>query len=196
MSDKTPLNISAASWDQRYRESSSVPEACYCLTRFSHLLPDVSADLSQAYPAEGRAALDVACGLGGNALFLSEQGFETHAWDVSGVALSKLQQSAEKCELTIHTEVRDIQALPPQTATFDVIVVSRFLDRTIIAALIDALRHNGVLFYQTFTVHARSGPKNPDYLLKDNELLELFASLRIRAFEDFQDESFVVAQKV
>jgi tellurite methyltransferase len=34
---------------------------------------------------------------------------------------------------------------------FDVIVVSRFLDRTLSDAIIDALKPDGLLFYQTFT---------------------------------------------
>jgi len=69
--------------------------------------------------------------------------------------------------------VRDVVSRPPEPESADVIVVSRFLQRSLCSKLCDALRPNGVLFYQTFT----SGLSNPDYLLKENELPELFASL-------------------
>ena len=44
-------------------------------------------------PASGRV-LDLACGLGGNALLLAQAGLETYAWDISAVALSRLQSAA------------------------------------------------------------------------------------------------------
>ena len=64
---------------------------------------------------------------------------------------------------------------------FDVIVVSRFLDRTLSDAIIGALKPDGLLFYQTFTREKTSPkpPNNPDYLLTENELLALFSPLRV-----------------
>jgi len=68
-----------------------------------------------------------------------------------------------------------VTAQPPQAETFDVIVVSRFLERDICADIAAALKPNGVLFYQTF-VH---GLSNPDYLLAPDELLSLFKELDV-----------------
>ena len=65
--------------------------------------------------------------------------------------------------------------------SFDIIVVSRFLDRTLSDAIIGALKPDGLLFYQTFT-REKTNPKppnNPDYLLNENELLTLFSPLRV-----------------
>ena len=65
--------------------------------------------------------------------------------------------------------------------SFDVIVVSRFLDRTLSDAIIGALKPDGLLFYQTFTQEkvSQQRPNNPDYLLGCGELLELFSPLRV-----------------
>ena len=74
----------------------------------------------------------------------------------------------------------DVSAQPPAPASFDVIVVSRFLDRELFPALLAALRRQGLLFYQTFTADKDPavGPSSPDYLLRRGELLRLCAGLR------------------
>ena len=70
--------------------------------------------------------------------------------------------------------------------TFDVIVVSRFLDRRLSNAIIDALKPNGLLFYQTFTKEKTipTSPNNPDYLLNRNELLTLFSPLQVILYRE------------
>ena len=148
------------------------PTPCDCLSRYSALLPTY-----------GRA-LDLASGRGGNALWLAAAGLEAYAWDHADVALTQCRAFAESASLTVHTRTVDVVAAPPEPLSFDVIVVSRFLDRALAPALINALRPNGLLFYQTFVVGNRHGPSNPDYLLKPNELLTLFSVLQIKAYQE------------
>lgn len=64
-------------------------------------------DNQHLLPALGRA-LALACGLGGNALLLAAHGLETHAWDISDVAVARLQERARQQGLSLHAEVRDI----------------------------------------------------------------------------------------
>ncbi len=161
-------------WDARYRGADKVPEPALVLSEFQHLLPPSG------------QALDLACGLGGNALLLAERGLTTYAWDVSPVAIERLKQEAESRRLDVKTEARDVVAAPPEPASFDVIVVSRFLERKLAPALVQALRPGGLIFYQTFTAARVSdtGPKDPEYRLADNELLALFASLRLLIYRE------------
>jgi SAM-dependent methyltransferase len=152
-------------------------------------------------------ALDLACGLGANAMLLARQGLETHAWDISDTAIGKLNDLAGRSGLTIYSEQRDVIDKPPTPDIFDLIIVSRFLDRRIVPHIIDALKNKGLLFYQTFTRNKPedSGPSNPDYLLERNELLRLFDALAIlyyreddqvgRLKEGFRNEAMLVAQK-
>ena len=53
--------------------------------------------------------------------------------------------------------------------------MTNYLYRPLMPALLDAIAPGGVLLYQTFMVgNERFGrPSNPDFLLKDGELLEL-----------------------
>jgi SAM-dependent methyltransferase len=159
-------------------------------------------------PATGRA-LDLACGAGGNALLLAVHGLETWAWDIADVAVACVQAVAQQQGVVLHTEVRDVVAYPPLPESFDVIVVSRFLERCLAPALIDALTPEGLLFYQTFTqvtVGAVWGPTNPAYRLAPQELLTLFQPLRVVVYREegrvgdmrrgFRNEAMLVAQKV
>ncbi len=146
---------------------------------------DVLIENRYLLPKKG-CALDLASGLGANALYLAEIGLNTCAWDVSSVALNKLQQSAKKKKLKLSTKKIYIEAKVLPENTFDVIVISRFLDRSLSDAIIKSLKPNGLLYYQTYVKGKRDsiGPKNPDYLLDRNELLQLFCSLNVVVYRE------------
>ena len=182
-------------WNQRYAGPQRSPQPAFVLSEHQHLLP-----------ASG-LALDLACGLGGNALALAAHGLDTHAWDISDQALMHLQRFAEDRQLHITTLERDCETQPPEPDRFDIIVVSHFLHRPSAAALAAALRLGGLLFYQTWS-HAKvsdNGPANPDFRLADNELPTLFPDLRIRVYREeanlgdttrgFRDQALLVAQR-
>lgn len=182
-------------WDNRYRDTIDVQQPAVVLREHLHLLPGTG------------KALDLACGLGANALLLANQGLETWAWDISPVAVARLAETAHRAGTPIHAEVRDVTSQPPEPDSFDVIVVSHFLERQLAPALRAALRPAGVLFYQTFS-HLRideSGPQNPVFRLEDNELLSLFTGLKVRVYREdgllgdhqhgFRNEAMLVAQK-
>ncbi|THK40476.1 class I SAM-dependent methyltransferase [Methylophaga sp. SB9B] len=183
-------------WDERYREAvGNYPEPALVLEQNQHLLP------------KHGHALDFACGLGANALLLAKLGLQTQAWDISGEALTKVAVEAKRRQLDVLTEQRDVSAAPPAKNSFDVIVVSHFLDRALCAQLVDALKPNGLVFYQTFCRDKveNKGPQNPEFLLADNELLRLFAGLKIRAYREenllgditqgWRNQAMLVAQK-
>ena len=64
-----------------------------------------------------------------------------------------------------------------------------------------------MIFYQTFTKLrvTEGGPRNPHFLLEDNELLHLFAALKVRVYREegllgeldsgFRNEAMLIAQK-
>jgi SAM-dependent methyltransferase len=130
--------------------------------------------------------LDLACGLGANALLLAKKGLKTHAWDNSAVALKKLNENAVKRNLSVITKKVFIEPISLPKNTFDVIVVSRFLDRFLCDAIIDSLKQGGLLYYQTYTKEKlnEKGPNNPAFLLDKNELLKLFNSLQLVVYRD------------
>ncbi len=183
-------------WNDRYRSvNAAFPEAAGVLLAYQHLLP-VSAK-----------ALDLACGRAGNAFLLASNGLETTAWDISDEVIKQVQTLANREGLTILTETRDISERPPTPDSFDVIVVSRFLDRKLIPALKQAIRTGGLIYYQTFIKDKSGnvGPDNPDYLLEQNELLRFFQDWIVRAYHEegsignievgLRNQAALVAQK-
>lgn len=167
-------NPSVSKWDQRYRDAAGPGEPAYILSQHLHLLPTHG------------DALDLACGLGANALLLARHGLTVQGWDLSAVALEKLADSAANQQLSVNTELRDVEAHPPSANRFDVIVVCDFLFRPICPSIAAALRPGGLLFYSTWCADKRSagGPSNPDFLLQPNELLRLFPDLQVRFYRE------------
>lgn len=190
------MTDSQQKWNKRYQADVVVyPEPARVLTQNQHLLP-----------RQGRA-LDLACGLGANALLLARLGLQAHAWDISNEALVKLSAEAQRRQLEMLTEQRDVTIAPPGANTFDVIVISHFLERQICPDIANAVKPNGLVFYQTYCRDKvdNKGPQNPEFLLADNELLQLFDGLKIRVYREeslvgdtghgWRNQAMLVAQK-
>ena len=164
------MNKSEQKWNSIYQKRAEAGPPSDFLVAHQYLLP-----------TQGKA-LDLACGLGANADFLQQKGLETEAWDISPVALAQLNQRRP----AITTHVRDLETKPPSANNFDVIVVADFLHRPLCPYISEALRPDGLLFYRTFVQEkvSEKGPSNPEFLLKNNELLTLFKGLRILFYEE------------
>lgn len=132
-------------------------------------------------------ALDLAAGLGGNAIFLAERGLNSHAWDISLQATNRLQGYCDENSLSLFIETRDVEQQPPSANTFDVICVSYYLERSLTQNIISALKPNGLLFYQTYIQDSVSdaGPRSSKYRLQANELLIMFSSLHILVYQEY-----------
>ncbi len=153
-------------WDLRHAKRRTPPEPSRVLWENAHLMP-----------FQGKA-LDLACGLGSNALLMAARGLSTNAWDYSSVAIDRLRMRAARRGVSLNAECRDVTVNPPQPGSFDVICVSHFLERSLASVLIEALRVDGILYYQSFCQDApgeRSHhPSNPSHHFGGNELLRLF----------------------
>ncbi|MDD3608335.1 MAG: methyltransferase domain-containing protein [Halothiobacillaceae bacterium] len=154
-------------WNERYRlmadEAQSPAEL---LTENLHLLP-----------AQGRA-LELACGLGANALFLARAGLDVLAVDYALPAVERLHARARAEGLSVIAECADLTAWTPEEAAFDLIVVAHYLHRPLAPLIERALAPGGRLFYQTFTNEREQGPSNPLHLLVPGELAQLFPGLQ------------------
>ena len=162
-------------WDERYT----------AVTQPGAVAPVLLNNLYLAKP-EGRA-LDLACGTGANALYLAAAGFSVEAWDTSVVAIERLRTFSINAALVVNAIQRDAAKIRTFEDFFDLVVVSRFLDRGLCAAIARAVKPGGLLFYQTHTrtrPESSNGPSNPDYLLEDNELLRLFPGLLVRSYHE------------
>ncbi len=159
-------------WDDRYLSAKQSGSACSLLEQNLHLLPQ-----------QGKA-LDLACGLGGNALLLQAQGLEVEAWDSSAAALQKLSEFTVDKPIT--TRCIDLEAETPPLQQFDVIVIAHYLYRPLSHWIISSLAPGGLLFYQTYHDQklTEQGPSSPQFLLKPGELLSLFNGLQLVLYRE------------
>jgi len=164
-------------------------------------------DNGHLLPMQGRA-LDLACGTGGDAIYLANHGLLVDAWDISDAVIEKLGFYALEKALPINAETHDIKEHPPAENTYDVIVVAHFLDRELMPILIQSLKPGGLIFYQTFSKVVTStytGPKNMAFRLDENELLDLFSDLQLIVYREegllgdlqrgFRNEIMYIGQK-
>lgn len=146
----------------------------------------------------GGQVLDLACGNGRHARWLAANNWQVHAVDRDVQSLTELQQLPN-----ISTTVADLEndVWPYSGCRFHGIVVSRYLHRPLLPRLIESLHSGGVLIYETFMDgNERFGrPKNPDFLLRSNELLEVFfPQLTVIAYQqgEFHEPNPAVMQRI
>jgi len=167
------MPIEAASrWNTRYHDEArcSFERPRSLLLEFAHLLPSRG------------IALDLAMGLGGNAGFLLQRGLH-----VLGVDISQLAVYIAKARLpNLMAVIADLESFYIPLCTFDVIINFLYLQRDLWKTMVHALKPNGILFIETLTedMHPIHPEINPDFLLKTNELHNVFAQAEMRSWID------------
>lgn len=147
--------------------------------------PWITAGAAEVPP--GRA-LDLACGRGRHALWLASRGHTVLGVDASMHALRAARDEARRRQLEarllfVQADL-DLPILAP--ASFDLIVVVRFLDRRLAPTIEELLRPGGTLLYATYTrERLRTHPDfNPNFLLESGELPTLFPRLTVLESEE------------
>jgi len=126
-------------------------------------------------------ALDVATGMGRNAIFLAERGFEVTALDISPAALDAARRRAAEKALAISWQQADLERIELPVASYDLVVDFNYLQRSLIPRIKTALKAGGHVIFETYLIdqQAIGHPKNPAFLLGHNELLDLFRDFRV-----------------
>ena len=159
-------------WDDKYRAASASDHL-----RADELLVSHAGLLS----GSGRA-LDIACGAGASAIHVAALGYETLGLDGSSEGLRIATQRAAERGVELQLQQVDLTTYRPPRAAFDLVLVFRYLDRSLFGALEHALRPGGLLFYKTFNrnlLHSRPS-FNAEFLLEPGELEIGRASCRER----------------
>jgi len=132
-------------------------------------------------------ALDVAMGSGRNAVYLATVGFEVEGVDNSRKAIEEALSLAQEKGVSIKTRVEDLEKVPYfEEGAYDLVVCFNYLQRSLIPQMKKWVKPGGMLVYETFIVdQARFGkPRNPDYLLRHNELLHIFRDFRVLRYRE------------
>ena len=165
-------------WERRYAEGEYASR-----THPTRLLVEW---LSRLPRPEGARALDLACGAGRNALCLAAEGYRVDAMDISSMALARGAARARELGVEVNWMPVDLDDATIEPDAYDVIVVARYVNHGLTDALVAALRDGGHLVYEQ---HLRTeaevgGPRSAAFRLRPNELLEMFATLRVLYYRE------------
>lgn len=89
-------------WEESYRRPGK-------LDTFGGGKPSENVVAAASRLSAGASVLDLGCGEGRNAIFLSSLGYETSAIDISGAGIEKLNTVAKKMGLIVTSSVCDMR---------------------------------------------------------------------------------------
>jgi tellurite methyltransferase len=141
----------------------------------------------------GDTALDLACGLGGNSLFLARKNYQVEAIDISDVAINYIQEKKEEQNLNIYPQVCDLTDLSQHKwkhSPFDLVVITYYLDRSLFPMMKSMIKDNGYFFMETFyqTPQSENQSVSNQYKLQSKELLAEFEDWNVIFFEENEQE--------
>lgn len=189
-----------AMWNRKYSEGShsSLEPDPFLVCAYSEYLAGCGSG----------SALDVAGGVGRHALWLAERGWKVKLVDVSEAGIERARKNLAQFEGAQPPSAVEFEAVDLEKVhdlgheQYDLVLVFLYLQRSLFPALISALKPGGFLVYKTYTLEQQrfpGGPHNPVYLLRPNELLHAFASLRVLHYHETvrnKGTAELVAQKI
>lgn len=150
--------------------------------RWSHLVP------------AGGPVLDVACGAGRHMRWFAGRGHAATGIDRSPEALAAARAWGQVIPADIEND-----AWPLPGIQFGGVVVTNYLWRALLPAMVESVAPGGVLIYETFATGNETvgKPSRPDFLLQPGELLRACKDLRVVAYEDgFLDAPMRFVQRI
>ena len=149
-------------------------------------------------------ALDIAMGTGRNGIYLARMGFRVEGVDASVEAVNEALARSRAEGVSIQIRVEDLETIPYfDEEVYDLVICFNYLQRSLMPQLRNWVKPGGMVVYETFIVdQARFGrPRNPDHLLRHNELLHTFRDFRVLRYregvlEDRKAVASILAQKV
>lgn len=129
-------------------------------------------------------------GRGRHARVLAGAGFLTFGVDIRFDAVRDAVAAAAAEQLHVAGWCADLTRQPLPGARFDLVVVTRYLQRDLFPALRATVKPGGVVLYETFTTAqlARGGgPTSPDHLLEPGELRRQFEGFDVLCDEEVSE---------
>lgn len=169
-------------WKRRYREGA-YRDRTHPTPLVAEYVPDIVATQQAAAGAPGTLeALDLACGAGRNALYLAGLGYRVDAIDIAAEALARGEQAARAPGLPVSWIEHDLDhGLPRGLGEYDLIVIVRYLDLSLVTAAAERLRRGGYLICEA---HLKSdqpviGPRDGNFRVDPGELRASAEALQV-----------------
>ncbi|MCV7314724.1 class I SAM-dependent methyltransferase [Mycolicibacillus parakoreensis] len=156
--------------------------------------PAVFAPYAEVFPTAGRA-LDLACGVGGAAVWLARRGLAVRGVDVSPVAIGQARVLAERSGVAqrCRFDVADLDDGLPDGPTVSVVLCHHFTDRRLDTAIVDRLAPGGLLAVAALSVVGANGGGR--YRVAAGELSAAFASLQTIASGEGRGHAWLLGRK-
>ena len=124
--------------------------------------------------------LDLACGNGRHSVFAANAGYQVTSIDIDKSKLISLKNNKFINPIQVDLEINN--PWPFRNEIFDVVLVTNYLYRPIFKYILNSIKLNGKLFYETFTEEniIFGKPNNKNFLLKPQELLNYARSNRFK----------------
>ncbi len=166
-----------ARWDEKHAAERATQEPATFLKRIFQ---------SDHWSIPRGQALDIATGKGQNAIFLAEQGFEVLGIDISPVALEEARRCAEEKSLKVNWQQADLEVIELPPLRYNVVLNFNYLQRSLVPQIKKSLKPGGWVIFETYLIDQQTigQPKNLDYLLLHNELLNLFRDFRVLDYRE------------
>jgi len=177
-------------WDKVYRQRARepYPDPNPILLQFT---PPVQDDVSCT-------ALDLAGGLGQDAIWLAQQGYTVDLMDISRVALhrARTEMTAQNIR-NINLLQVDVDTIALQSGAYDLVTVTRYLQRGLFPQIKESIRSGGRIIYDTYNVrYLELVPEfNKSFLLGIGELRSYFHKWQFIHDEEEDHNSRIVAVK-
>lgn len=172
-------------WQARYR-AGAYGDRTYPSDLLVEHVPEIVAT-QRAVAGDGAElrALDVACGAGRNALYLAGLGYQVDALDISAEALARGERAAREQGLRVSWIEHDLdQGLPRRLPDYDLVVVMRYLDLSLVSAAVERLRPGGYLICEAHLASDQPviGPHDPNFRARPGELRAAAVGLDIAEY--------------
>lgn len=167
------MSSAADRWDSVYAEADEPGGPADFVLEWADLLP------------RGGAAVDLAGGTGGTALWLAERGFDATLVEVSERAIDVACRAAGQRGIELSTVLHDLESDNPLVGSWDVAVVSNFLYRPLLGRLHELLNPGGLALVRVATVRNLERNERPGarFLVEEDELPGLCAGLEVVRFD-------------
>jgi tellurite methyltransferase len=131
-------------------------------------------------------AIDIACGAGRNALYLAERGFEVDAVDISGDALERARETAQRMSLDVNWLEHDLDERLELDTSYQLILIVRYVNLPLIRQLAANLAPGGFLVCEQHLVTEADviGPSNPAFRVSPGDLVAAAEGLHVQHLEE------------
>lgn len=170
-------------WERRYREGA-YRDRTHPSTLVAEYVPDIVATQRAAGDDTPLVALDLACGAGRNALHLAGLGYRVDAVDIAGEALTRGERIATLAQppLPVSWIEHDLDhGLPRGLGDYDLILIVRYLDLSLVTAAAERLRPGGYLICEAHmqTSQPVIGPHDDTFRVAAGELRAAASALQV-----------------